>query len=134
MIETRRMTAKDTVKVMKYLEKIDNVIELPSRNDMKEYIRLGFGIIAQDKISRKIKGVILTYQTAERNVIAFFHIDEDLRQKPIVRDMFKAVVKNFDKNLPTHIMASDISTFEKRVRHIEDDLYEWIGDTSLWEK
>lgn len=133
-IVLNRMKTKDVVKVMKYLGDIENVIALPSRDDMKEFIRLGFGIIAQDKVTRKIKGVILTYQTKERNVIAFFHVDEELRQKPIVRDMFKPVVKNFNPEVPTYIKAKDISTFKNSVEHVEDDLYLWVGDTSLWEQ
>jgi hypothetical protein len=41
--------------------------------------------------------------------------------------MFSPMFAFIDHDKPIHIVSDDISTFKNRVKHIEDNLYEWIG-------
>ena len=131
--ELLRMKVKDAKKVERFLA--NTPAKLPDSATLKDVIRKGFGIICRDRLSRKYKGVVLTYITRKRNVIAFFYLAPEIRMKPVVRDLFSSVVKNFNKELPIHLYSTDISTFKNQVKPLnEEGMYEWVGDLSLWEQ
>lgn len=125
----QRVKNVDARRIKEYLK--DTTAEVPDRKELNELLKRSYGVLCINKRTHKICGVIVTYITAERNVIAYFYVDEILRRKPIVREMFKAVTKNFSNDLPTYIKSKDISTFKNSVKKVEneEDLYLWVKET-----
>jgi len=132
--ELMRMGAKDTVKVLKYLKDTGVEMELPTRTEMKNYVALGYGAIIRHKKTRKYAGVALTFETEGYNVFAFFHVQEELRRKPVVGSMFKAIIKSLNKEKPMLIESRDIHTFKNCVvpSELGENLYEWKKGWSKW--
>jgi hypothetical protein len=123
MLNVRDAKTKDGRQIINFLK--DKVIEVPSNKELKQFITYGYcKLLVQQK---SIKGVILAYKTEERNVIAFFYIEKPYRGRTHTAKMFSPMFAFIDHDKPIHIVSDDISTFKNRVKHIEDNLYEWIG-------
>lgn len=126
----RPIKTKDTKRISRFLQ--DNTsAEVYETDVMKEIFSKSLGMLVTNTETKKIAGVLVGHHTEEYNCIMYFYMSEELRMKPIVRDMFKPFIRYFSNGMPIKIWSDDISTFSKRVVFVEDDdlgdHYEWIG-------
>ena len=122
MLKVIDAKTKDGRNIINFLK--DKVIEVPSNKELKQFITYGYcKLLVKEK---SIKGVVLAYKTEERNMIAFFYIEEQYRGRLYSAKMFSPMFAFIDHSKPLHIISDDISTFKNRVKHIKDNLYEWI--------
>lgn len=59
--------------------------------------------------------------------LSFFYMDESVRRKPQVIVFFKHCYEMIDCNKPLIILAKDITGFERYVKQIDDNVYQFIG-------
>lgn len=59
--------------------------------------------------------------------LSFFYIDESIRRKLIVLQFFKQCLDSVNTSKPVLIKSADTTGFDKYVKHVEDDIYQFVG-------
>lgn len=59
--------------------------------------------------------------------LSFFYIEESTRRRMIVLQFFKECLDNINTSKPVLIKSADITGFDRYVKHIEDDVYQFMG-------
>lgn len=59
--------------------------------------------------------------------LSFFYIDESIRRTLAVLQFFKQCLDSVNTGKPVLIKSADITGFDKYVKHVEDDIYQFVG-------
>lgn len=128
--EILRITGADASRVRRYLSE-NTTAYLYDVATLKGLFAVCTGVKVVNKHTKKICGVLVGYTVKDYNCIMYFYLNEELRMKPIVRDIFFPLMKNFNPLVPIKIWSKDISTFSKRVEQVyskeHGTHYEWTG-------
>ena len=75
----------------------------------------------------RIVGVWCSKEFEDYVSLSFFYIDESIRRKLIVLQFFKQCLDSVNTSKPVLIKSADITGFDKYVKHVEDDIYQFVG-------
>lgn len=74
-----------------------------------------------------IVGVWCSKEFEDYVSLSFFYIDESIRRKLIVLQFFKQCLDSVNTSKPVLIKSADTAGFDKYVKHVEDDIYQFVG-------
>ena len=75
----------------------------------------------------RIIGIWCSKEFEDYVSLSFFYIDESIRRTLAVLQFFKQCLDSVNTGKPVLIKSADITGFDKYVKHVEDDIYQFVG-------
>ena len=93
--------------------------------DILDHISNGIAMKFTDE--GEVLGVWCSMEFDTHVSLSFFYTDESIRRKPQLAIFFKTCFDMINKDKPLMISTKDITGFERYVKKVGDELYQFIG-------
>jgi hypothetical protein len=115
----------DAVAVGRMLKTSKSLTSTKVVKDILDHIFNGLALKFTDE--DKILGVWCSMEFETHVSLSFFYTDDKIRRKPQLAIFFNNCLELISKNKPLMISTKDITGFERYVKKVGDELYQFIG-------
>lgn len=115
----------DAVSIGKILKSSNALTSNTVVKDVLDHIKNGVAIKFVDK--GEILGVWCSKEFDTHVSLSFFYTDEKIRRKPQLWVFFKNCMEHINLSKPLVICTKDTTGFDRYVKQIGEDLYQFIG-------